>query len=37
MRAADALQRAAARIGAGPTARGELVTYHERLAQAARL
>jgi hypothetical protein len=37
LRAADAMQLAAARVWAGPTARAELVTYDERLALAARL
>ena len=37
MKAADALQLAAARVWAGPTDRAELVTYDERLALAARL
>jgi predicted nucleic acid-binding protein len=37
LRAADALQLAAARVWAGPTDRAELVTYDERLALAARL
>ena len=37
LKAADALQLAAARVWAGPTERPELVTYDERLALAARL
>ena len=37
LKAADALQLAAARVWAGPTDRAELVTYDERLALAARL
>lgn len=37
LRAADALQLAAARVWAGSTNRAELVTYDERLALAARL
>jgi uncharacterized protein len=37
LKAADALQLAAARVWAGPAAGAELVTYEERLALAARL
>ena len=37
LKAADALQLAAARVWAGSTKRPELVTYDERLALAARL
>jgi len=37
LKAADALQLAAAQVWAGHTDRPELVTYHERLALAARL
>ena len=37
LRAADAMQLAAARVWAGSTAGAELVTYDERLALAARL
>lgn len=37
LRAADALQLAAARIWAGPGSGAELVTFDERLALAARL
>jgi len=37
LKAADALQLAAARVWAGPTNPAELVTYDERLALAARL
>lgn len=37
LRAADALQLAAARVWAGSAQRPELVTYDERLALAARL
>ncbi|NNM07379.1 MAG: type II toxin-antitoxin system VapC family toxin [Gemmatimonadetes bacterium] len=37
LKAADALQLAAARVWAGSTDRAELVTYDERLAFAARL
>jgi len=37
LRAADALQLAAARVWAGSTNRAELVTHDERLALAARL
>ncbi|TFH66285.1 MAG: PIN domain-containing protein [Gemmatimonadales bacterium] len=37
LKAADALQLAAARVWAGSTNRAELVTYDERLALAARL
>lgn len=37
LKAADALQLAAARVWAGPAAGAELVTYDERLALAARL
>ena len=37
LKAADALQLAAAQVWAGPTHRAELVTYDERLALAARL
>ena len=37
LKAADALQLAAAQLWAGSTARPEMVTYDERLALAARL
>lgn len=37
LRAADALQLAAARVWAGSPAEGELVTFDERLVHAARL
>ncbi|HUG39849.1 MAG TPA: hypothetical protein VMM12_05165, partial [Longimicrobiales bacterium] len=37
LRAADALQLAAAQLWAGTSASAELVTFHERLALAARL
>jgi predicted nucleic acid-binding protein len=37
LKAADALQLAAARVWAGDVADGELVTLDERLALAARL
>jgi predicted nucleic acid-binding protein len=37
LKAADALQLAAAQLWAGPTHRAELVTYDERLALAARM
>jgi len=37
LRAADALQLAAARVWAGPTIHAEFVTFDERLALAARM